>query len=319
MKFNSSLPFPLSPFLFHLHDLKDFLEGFDFLEAFHDDVHFVAVVHTEFEGAFEDAVVGGDGDAVDVDAELVADDFGHIMEKALTVDTPDGNGGIEEEFFVHLPFGIKDAIAKAGLELGGNGAGALMDFYAAPVVDIAEDIVAGNGVAAVGIDVLRIGIFGDDDGLLLVKVFTDDEKALVFRSCNGTLCFPLFGFLLAVFRTFLCFSDSLFFFLVFAKEGHELFEQAATGGRRGAGVELCKVVVAKDDGLAADGLQELLVLAEAVELAKAVEHGGGHFNAVFLEPGKESSLAFFLLFASFSAQDGLNFCLGLGGGDKVDP
>ena len=70
-------------------------------------------MNTQFDGSVEDTVVAADGELVDVDAQLVADNLAHVEEHALAVDTLDFYGCIEEHLFVHIPLGIHDAVAVA--------------------------------------------------------------------------------------------------------------------------------------------------------------------------------------------------------------
>ena len=58
------------------------------------------------------------------------------------------DGGIEEQALVHVPLGIEDAVAVAGLQLRGNRTGTLVYLYLVLVVDVAQHVVTRNGVAA---------------------------------------------------------------------------------------------------------------------------------------------------------------------------
>ncbi len=85
--------------------------------------------------------------------QLVGDDFRHIEQHAHAVDAPQFDDHIEEELPVHLPLGIDNAVAEAGFQFGCHGTRPLVQFDAVLIVDIvAHDVVAGNGVAAVGHD-----------------------------------------------------------------------------------------------------------------------------------------------------------------------
>ena len=59
-------------------DAHHFLYAVDLLEAVHDEFDITTVVDAKLYRIVEDALVGGDSDAVDVDVELVGDDLGHI-------------------------------------------------------------------------------------------------------------------------------------------------------------------------------------------------------------------------------------------------
>ena len=99
------------------------------------------------------AVVSADGHTMDIDIKLLCDDIGYIVEHALAVDSPYLDGGIKEEHFVHVPFCVENTVAKARLEPVGYGACPLVKLYLVLVVDISQDVVARNGVAACGDDV----------------------------------------------------------------------------------------------------------------------------------------------------------------------
>ena len=132
----------------------------------------------DFDGTVEDTVAAADGELLDVDVQLVGYDFGHVGQESLAVNALDFDGGIEEQLLVHVPFGVEDAVAEARLQPAGNGTDALVDFDAVLVVDISQDVVARNGVAAAAEDERVDVVFGDDDGLLLVEILVDD---VVFR------------------------------------------------------------------------------------------------------------------------------------------
>ena len=66
-------------------DAHHFLYAVDLLEAVHDEFDITTVVDAKFYRTVEDALVGGDRDAVDVDVELVGDDLGHIEVHTLAV------------------------------------------------------------------------------------------------------------------------------------------------------------------------------------------------------------------------------------------
>jgi len=66
--------------------LRDFLQSWYALEVVDDGAHVVAVVNTQLDAAVEDALLGGDGEAVDVHVELRGDDLRDLHEHAHAVD-----------------------------------------------------------------------------------------------------------------------------------------------------------------------------------------------------------------------------------------
>ncbi len=86
----------------------------------------------------EDAIVATDSELMDIDAQLVADNLAYIKQHTLAVDTLDFNGCIEEQLLVHIPFGIYDAVAVAGLQFGCHRAGALVYLDAVLVVNVSH-------------------------------------------------------------------------------------------------------------------------------------------------------------------------------------
>ena len=93
-------------------------------------MHVVTVVDAKLEGAVEDAIVAGEEHFAHVDAELVGDDAGDIVDESAAVDAGEADGSIEKEAALHVPLHVKDTVAVAGLQLVGHGACPLMDFYA---------------------------------------------------------------------------------------------------------------------------------------------------------------------------------------------
>ena len=73
-------------------DAHHLLYTIHFLEPVHDEFDITTVVDAKLYRAVEDALVGGDNDAVDVDVELVGDDLGHIEVHTLAVDPLDFDG-----------------------------------------------------------------------------------------------------------------------------------------------------------------------------------------------------------------------------------
>ena len=70
-------------------DAHHLLYTIHFLEPVHDEFDITTVVDAKLYRTVEDALVGGDSEAVDVDVELVGDDLGHIEVHTLAVDTLD--------------------------------------------------------------------------------------------------------------------------------------------------------------------------------------------------------------------------------------
>jgi hypothetical protein len=70
---------------------------------------------------------------------------------------------------MHVPLGIKNAVAKTALQLVGYWAGALVDFYLLLVVDISQNVITGNGVTTVLELILSDSFFTNEDGLLAIE------------------------------------------------------------------------------------------------------------------------------------------------------
>lgn len=88
-------------------EIRDFLEGID------DAGEFLAIVNTDLDTTFEDALVRRDGELMDVDVHLIGNDESNITGNALTVDALDDDDGIEEHFLiVHIPAHGKDAMRE---------------------------------------------------------------------------------------------------------------------------------------------------------------------------------------------------------------
>lgn len=134
--------------LLGLDDLLHFFHVVDLLQGVDDDLHLGAIVHTHLNLPLEDSLVGGEIHSADVDVHLLRDDLRYIVKHALAVYSVHLDGGIEEKLLVHFPLGVEDARAVAGLQFAGHATRPLVDLYVVLVVDEAEDVVAGNGVAA---------------------------------------------------------------------------------------------------------------------------------------------------------------------------
>jgi TPR repeat protein len=70
-------------------DAHHLLYTIHFLDPVHDEFDITTVADVKLYRTVEDALVGGDSDAVDVDVELVGDDLGHIEVHTLAVDALD--------------------------------------------------------------------------------------------------------------------------------------------------------------------------------------------------------------------------------------
>ena len=134
---------------------------------------------SRFDAAIKDAVFTGDRHLVDVDVHLGGDDLGNLVEHAYAVDATDADGGLKVEDLVHVPLDVEDAVSVARLQFGGHRTGALVDLNLVLVVDIAEGVVAGDGVTAAWELVLLDILLGDEDGLLAVELLGHDEELLL--------------------------------------------------------------------------------------------------------------------------------------------
>ena len=148
-----------------LHNLRYILQSLDFLEGNNNLAHIFTVMDAQLDATVEDAVFTADGELVDIDTHLRGDDTGDIDEDAHTVDTLYADGSVEEQLLVHVPFGIEYAVAETGLQLVGHRTGTFVDFYLMLVIDIAQNIVAGNRVATVLELVLSDSVLADKDRL----------------------------------------------------------------------------------------------------------------------------------------------------------
>ena len=160
-----------------LENLQHFLYVLNLTQLIHYDAHFTAVVYTQFDGAVEDALIAGNGNAMDVDVQLVRDYLRHIVKHTLAVDTRNLNGGVKEHHLVHVPLGVKDAIAETGLKLGSHSTVATVNFYAVLVVDISEDVVTRNRMTALREDKRGDVLLIYNHRLLLVEALSYYEEA----------------------------------------------------------------------------------------------------------------------------------------------
>ncbi len=274
------------------------MQVLDFLELVHDDLHFFTVVDAEFDGAVEDALVAADGQLVDVDAELVADDLAYIEQHTLAVDTLDFDGRIEEQLLVHIPFGIYDAVAVAGLQLGCYLAGTLVYLDAVLVVDKSHDVIARDGMATVWEDKLVDVLLCDDERFLLVEVLAHDEELLwlggAFYLASSPCSFHR-GMGYSYANCWICFS-----FLFLPCSSSKSFSPKMMVWLPRARKKLsCFWMLWKSQRLS------------TIDVA--------YLHAVLLEPLVEYFLALLLNLSIITAQDGLYLALCLGCADEVDP
>ena len=132
-------------------------------------------MHAQFNATIEDAIFASDVDGMDIDIHLRGDDTADIHQHAYAVDTLKTDGSIEEQAFVHVPLGIKDAIAEAGLQLSSYGTGALVNLYLVLAVNEAKDVIARDRVTAVLELLLRDIIVVDEDRLFAVELLRNHE------------------------------------------------------------------------------------------------------------------------------------------------
>ena len=169
---------------------------------------------------------------MDVDIHLVRDNLRDVKQHAHTIDTLNADGGIEEQLLVHIPFGIKDAIAETGLQFGCHRTGTLMDFYLVTAVDESQHVVARDWVAAMLELVLPNGFFGNENGLFAVELLWNHKQ------------------LLLLFSAFL-------FLLVTIQERHELTPAFLVGILT---LQFVKVFLAQENSFVAQCLIELVAI-----------------------------------------------------------
>ena len=86
---------------------------------------------------------------------------------------------VEEQGASHIPFGVENTVAVARLQFGCPGTAALMYLNLLLAVDESQNVVAGDGMAAVHELILVDVLVGDEDRFLAVELFRHGE---VFRS-----------------------------------------------------------------------------------------------------------------------------------------
>ena len=273
-----------------LENLQHFLYVLNLTQLIHYDTHFAAVVDTQFDGAVEDALIAGNGNAVNVDVQLVRDYLRHIMKHTLAVDARNLNGGVKEHHLVHVPLGVEDAIAETGLQLGSHSAVATMYFYAVLVVDISEDVVTRNRMTALREDKRGDVLLIYNHRLLLVEALSYYEEAAL-----------------------------RIVFLVVVREERNEFSPATTRVLSLLAAQFVEVVIAEQYGALADGEEESLVILHLMQVAELVKDGSVHLQLVLYKPVVQNLLAALLQFAVIAAQYGCNLALCLSRGHKVYP
>ena len=273
-----------------LENLQHFLYVLNLAQLVHDDAHFAAVVYTQFDGTVEDALLAGNGYAMDVDVQLVRDHLRHVVKHTLAVDTRNLNGGVKEHHLVHVPLGVEDAIAETGLKLGSHSTVATVNFYAVLIVDISEDVVTRYRMTA-----LREHKRGDvlliyNHRLLLVEALSYYEEAAL----------------------------RIVFLVVMREERHEL-SPAASRVLSLLAAQFVEVVIAEQYGALADGEEESLIVLHLMQVAELVKDGSVHLQLVLYKPIVQNLLTALLQFAVIAAQYGSNLALCLGSGHEVYP
>ena len=154
------------------------------LEMTDNVAHLGSIVHPQLYRTVEDALVAGDDELVNVNVELIGQHLRDIAQHAFAVDASYLYNGIKEQHVVHIPFGVKQAVAITGLQLGRHRTGALVYLHMAHIVYVAQNVIAGYGMAAMWKDKLVDILFGNDDRQLLVEVFPHHD-VLWLRSRLG--------------------------------------------------------------------------------------------------------------------------------------
>lgn len=96
------------------------LKVWNLLQPPHDHLHLFTIMDPNLDGTFEDALVSGKGNLMDIDIHLVGDHLRNIAQHTLAVDAIDLDGSIEEELLVHVPLGIEDAGTETRFEFTGH-------------------------------------------------------------------------------------------------------------------------------------------------------------------------------------------------------
>ena len=273
-----------------LENLQHFLYVLNLTQLIHNDAHFAAVMDTQFDGAVEDALIAGNGNAMDVDIQLVRDHLCHVMKHTLAVDARNLNGSVKEHHLVHVPLGVKDAIAETGLKLGSHSTVAAVNFYAVLIVDISEDVVTRNRMTALREDKRGDVLLIYNHRLLLVEALSYYKEAAL----------------------------RIVFLVVVREERHKL-SPAASRILSLLAAQFVEVVIAEQYGALADGEEERLIVLHLMQVAELVKDGSVHLQLVLYKPIVEYLLASLLQFAVVTAQYGSDLALCLSRGHEVYP
>ena len=250
-------------------------------------------MNAHFDGSLEYTLFAGDENLVDVDIHLRRDDLRDVVKHTHTVDTADADSGIEVEFAVHVPLDVENAVAVAGLELGGYRTGTLVYLNLILIVDVAQGIVARNGVTAAHELILFDVLFRDVNGLFAVELVGHHKQLLLGRL--------------------------LLFLLVAANKRDVLAPTLVAVVLLVLTVQFVDILLAKQHNLLAQSLEELGASTVFVELGQLVGQCRCGLKAVLLQESVQYLLALALSLAVVATQYGLNLSLGLGGRYKVDP
>ena len=193
---------------------------------------------------------------------------------------------------MHIPLDIEYAVAIAGLELVCNRTGTLMYLNLIFVVDIAQRIVARDGVTAAHELVLLEVLLADVNRLFAIELVGHHKQLLLVR---------------------------LLLFLLAANEWHELTPTRTAVFFLVLAVQLVDILLAQQYYLLAQSLEELGALAVLVVIGQFIGECCCGFEVVLLQECVKYFLTLALRLAVVAAQYGLNLGLSLSGRYKVDP
>ena len=132
-------------------------------------------MHAQFNATIEDTIFASDIDGMDIDVHLGRDNLRDLVEQSNPVNTAQTDGGVEEEFLVHVPLDVEDTVAETGLQLGGYRTVSLVDLNLVLVVDVTKGIITWDGVTTPWEFILTDVFFRNVDGLLTVELLWYDE------------------------------------------------------------------------------------------------------------------------------------------------
>ena len=125
---------------------------------------------------------------------------------------------------MHVPFDVEDTVAVARFQLCSHRTGTLVNLYLILVVDIAEGIVARDGVTAAHELILLDVVLRNEDRLLAVELLGYDEEIL-FRGTFFLLLLAYEGHVLAPAQIFLFFVLARELIEIFLAQQHHLLAQ----------------------------------------------------------------------------------------------